>query len=279
MGDFLIATDMDRTLLPNGNQEYDGSMDIFKKVLKENSFKLAYVTGRNLELVKDAMKQYDTPEPDYVIGDVGTRIYEKRGTRYKQDEGWARQIGKKTKNWDVRAFRESLTGIASLREQEPEKQNEYKQSYYMDDLSDWVHVIKRVIKRVKGCSEDAIVVSSVDETHNIGLIDILPKYATKLTALEHVRNKLDYSLNQVVYCGDSGNDIMPLTYGYRSVLVRNAIDAVRHTVRHESIEQNTIDRLHIIKSDMGGLNGYYVSGIIQGLIKFKIIDSSYAKNA
>ncbi|MFP4424606.1 MAG: hypothetical protein ACLFP2_05270 [Candidatus Woesearchaeota archaeon] len=30
---YLIATDLDRTLFPNGNQEYDGSMDKFREIL------------------------------------------------------------------------------------------------------------------------------------------------------------------------------------------------------------------------------------------------------
>ncbi len=116
-----------------------------------------------------------------------------------------------------------------------------------------------------------MIVYSVDETDNIGLLDILPKYATKLTALEYLRQKLGYSKDEVVYCGDSGNDILPLTFGYKSILVRNAIPEIKKTVRQLSIQKNVIDSLHIIKEGHGSLNGYYVSGILLGLLKFGIV--------
>ena len=71
----IIATDLDRTLLPNGKQPYDGSMGLFKEIVQDKEIVLTYVTGRNLSLVRKAIKKFDAPLPNYIIAQVGTKIY------------------------------------------------------------------------------------------------------------------------------------------------------------------------------------------------------------
>ncbi|MGM5482982.1 MAG: HAD family hydrolase, partial [Nanobdellota archaeon] len=105
----LIGTDLDRTLIPNGVQEYDGSMDIFKRILKQRNFKLAFATGRNLRLVKEAMNEYDLPFPDYAITEVGTKLYYRKGSDFVIDKGWSDKISKLTNNWDINKFKANLS--------------------------------------------------------------------------------------------------------------------------------------------------------------------------
>ena len=118
------------------------------------------------------------------------------------------------------------------------------------------------------------ILYSIDETRDIGLLDILPKYSTKITALEYLRKKLGLEKEEIIYCGDSGNDILPLTFGYRSILVRNSIDEVKNTVKRSLEQKGISDRLYIAKGCQR-LNGYYVSGIIEGLINFGIIQQEF----
>ena len=87
-----------------------------------------------------------------------------------------------------------------------------------------------VNERVKG-RFDEVVVYSVDHQANTGLIDCLPDSATKRTALEYVAEKHGTPREEVVYCGDSGNDILPLTAGFSGVLVRNADDQLIRNVK------------------------------------------------
>lgn len=73
----LICTDLDRTLLPNGRQpESPGARAAFKRLVARQEVTLAYVSGRHRELVEDAIREYELPLPDWVIGDVGTTIYQ-----------------------------------------------------------------------------------------------------------------------------------------------------------------------------------------------------------
>ena len=271
----VIATDLDRTLLPNGSQEYDGSMAIFCEIIRNERLNLIYATGRNLELVQDAIAEFRLPYPELIVGEVGTKIYSRRNQDFVEDYQWTRQIRSLTKNWNVDKFKEKLSLLNQLRIQERNKENEFKLSYYLDDPRDSSLVIKKVTEIIKLICQEATVVYSVDETRDLGLLDILPRRATKLAALEYLRKKLGLDQREIIYCGDSGNDTLPLTFGYKSIIVRNAVSELKNTVRRISTEKNIIDKLYIARG-YKKLNGYYVSGIIEGLIKFNVISPLYA---
>ena len=268
----LLATDLDRTLLPNGDQPYDGSMSLFSDIVKENKMTLAFVSGRHLALVREAMEEYKTPEPDYVISDVGTTLYKRVDGDFARDESWDAFIKKNTENWDTSNFKEKIKEEDSLRLQEEEKQNIFKLSYYIDDLEKSEKIVKNVedvIKSICEC-EDALIVYSVDETAGQGLLDILPKVATKQMAIEYLREKLNITKDEVLYAGDSGNDILPLTQGYFAVMVRNTIKTVQDTVLEIAQKKGIEERICTAKGGKD-LNGYYVSGIIEALIKFGFV--------
>lgn len=271
----LLATDLDRTLLPNGKQKYDNSMTLFKEIVKNEDLSVIYVTGRSLMLVKQAIKEFDTPLPDYIVGDVGTKVYFRQGKRFIEENGWIYLITKKTKDWNISAFKASLKDIKELKLQEKSKQNEFKLSYYIKDLDNAKKIVEFVRNKIRHISKDAIIVYSIDETINLGLLDILPKSATKLTGIEYIRKKFGMKKDKVIYCGDSGNDILPLSFGYKSILVRNSIKSVQHEVKKNLEAKKMLDNLYIAKGN-NILNGYYVSGIIEGLLNFNMISSKYS---
>ena len=273
----LLATDLDRTLLPNGDFPYDDSMPLLKLILKDNEdIKLVFVSGRHLALVEDAIKKYDTPIPDYIISDVGTTIYESKKGGFARQRSWDEFIEENTKNWNIELFKEKISSINGLRLQEKEKQNIFKLSYYIDDLfisKDVVSSVKEVINNVCDC-KDALVVYSVDETIGQGLLDVLPTTATKQKAIEYLRNILELKMEDVLYCGDSGNDILPLTQGYNAVMVRNTISEVREEVRKIAEKKNISSKIYTAKG-YKGLNGFYTSGVIEGLINFGFVEDKY----
>jgi len=271
---FVLATDLDRTLLPNGKQHCDDSMNIFNNIIDSEKLKLIYVTGRNLELVKDALEEYNAPIPHAIIGQVGTKIYSSDGKDFMEDIKWQNQIIKSIKNWDISLFKEKLSSIKGLKLQEEKVQNEFKLSYYLESTSNSKLITNNVKNIITTICNDAIVIHSIDETKNLELLDIIPKTGTKLSALEYLRKKLNLSKNKIIYCGDSGNDVLPLTFGYKSILVKNTIPEVKSMVRGILSKKKALKNLYISKGYLG-LNGYYVSGIIEGLIKFNIISSKY----
>ena len=93
--------------------------------------------------------------------------------------------------------------------------------------------------------------------------------ATKQTALEYVAEEYGVDKTDVVFCGDSGNDVFPLTAGFSGVLVRNADEQLVASVK-QAMNANPALKLYFAKGDFKGLNGYYTSGVIEGAYHYGI---------
>ncbi len=266
-----LATDLDRTLFPNGKQPDDGMMPVFRRFIEERRIPLIFVTGRHLRQIEDGIRQYGAPVPDYAIAEVGTRLYHRRKGELEEDDVFIQYIADHTRNWDVTAFRQALDSLP-LRLQAEEHQNRFKLSYYLDDLSRAEAVRREAAECLDALTPDANLIWSVDETENLGLLDVLPRRANKMEAVEYLRRRLDLPREEIIYCGDSGNDLHPLTHGYRAVLVANAIDEVRTEVERAAREKGFLDRTYFAAGDAeAGLNGNYVSGVLEGLRHFELI--------
>jgi HAD superfamily hydrolase (TIGR01484 family) len=168
---------------------------------------VVYVTGRNLNLTEHAIREFGVRYPDVLIGDVGTSIrrYEQDG--WKPYGGWDTHVKQTSPRWDAEAVRSAVAGVDGLIEQEREHCGPFKQSYYVDHDRNEA-ILKAVDERVKG-KFDEVIVYSYDSQSGKGLLDFLPQSATKQTALEYIAEELGANKSDVVFCGDSGNDVFP----------------------------------------------------------------------
>ena len=258
----ILATDLDRTLLPNGSWPADpNAIALFNELTERHGVIVVYVTGRNLDLSEQAINEYAIRHPHVLIGDVGTSIrkYEQNG--WKTDNGWVTHVRRTSPKWDAEAIRHAVADVDGLRQQEPEHCGPFKQSYYVDH-SRKTSVLHAVDERVRG-KFDEVAIYSFDSRSGAGLLDFLPQSATKQTALEYVAAELGAEKEDVVFCGDSGNDIFPLTAGFAGVLVRNADEQLVAGVR-EAVAANPEIQVYFAKGGVRGLNGYYTSGVIEG---------------
>lgn len=270
----ILATDLDRTLLPNGRWEADrGAIELFNELTRSQGVLVVYVTGRNLDLTERAIREYGVRYPDVLCGDVGTTIRKYGDGGWHYDEGWARHVAHMSPRWDAAAIRAAVSGIGGMREQEAEHLNRFKQSYYVEHEHN-AAVLAEVDARVKG-RFDEVIVYSYDSQDGKGLLDFLPASATKQTALEYVAGEYRTAKQEVVFCGDSGNDIFPLTAGFRGVLVRNADEQLVANVR-QAIAADPGLEVYFARGDFRGLNGYYTSGVIEGAYHYGIFTDSGA---
>lgn len=268
----ILATDLDRTLLPNGSWPADsGAIDLFNELTEKHDVCVVYVTGRNLALSEQAIQEFGIRYPDVLIGDVGTSIRKYVQGQWQPDTGWAVHVKQSSPRWDAEAIRSAVAGVAGLTEQEREHCGPFKQSYYVDHDSNEA-ILKAVDQRVKG-RYDEVIVYSFDSQSGDGLLDFLPDSATKQTALEYITEEFGADKTDVVFCGDSGNDVFPLTAGFSGVLVRNADDQLVANVRQASATNPEL-RLYFAKGDFKGLNGYYTSGVIEGAYHYGIFDEA-----
>jgi sucrose-6F-phosphate phosphohydrolase len=266
----ILATDLDRTLLPNGSWPPDpGAIELFNALTEKHDVLVVYVTGRSLALTENAIKEFGVRYPDILCADVGTSIRKYEDGKWKFDDCWVDHVKRESPRWDAMAIRDVVAGIDSMREQESVHLNQFKQSYYVNhEKKD--QVLKRVNKLVKGKFDEEIVYS-FDSQDGKGLLDFLPASATKQTALEYVAEEFGAVKEDVVFCGDSGNDIFPLTAGFSGVLVKNADDQLVENVK-KIMNQNPELKVYFAKGDFKGLKGYYTSGVIEGAYHYGIFD-------
>lgn len=271
MKTILLCSDLDRTLLPNGAQiESPKVRKIFSQPVAREEIRLAYVSGRNKQLVKEAINKYELPEPHFVIGDVGTTLYRINGNQWELDKNWQQEIGR---DWhgssrnDVVKLLSGLDGFA-LRLQEEETQNSYKVSYYTDPLLDMKAIRNKVSALL---SEHGIVTSviwSLDEKKHCGLLDILPQRASKLHAIRFLIEKEGIPETATVFAGDSGNDLDALTSGLQAILVKNSTADVKKAALEELEAKGLTDCLYIARGDLYGMNGNFGAGVLEGLFYF-----------
>lgn len=266
----LICTDLDRTLIPNGPQpESLGARDRFAALAARPEVTLSYVSGRHRALIKRAITHYSLPLPDFVIGDVGTTIYQV-GPRQEWTHltAWENEIGKDWGGKTHAQLKTLLLGLPALRLQEYAKQNRYKLSYYVplhinrDELSALIR------QRLTDAGIHSSLIWSVDAPMGIGLLDVLPARASKYHAIEALMKLYGFDYSNTAFCGDSGNDIEVLASGIPAVLVANSQADVRKLAQRLAQQQGHAEQLYIAQGGFMGMNGNYSAGVLEGICHY-----------
>ena len=269
MSKLLLCTDLDRTLLPNGPQpESLTARNKFRQLAKREEVQLVYVSGRDKELVQQAIKNYQLPVPDYVIADVGSSIYNIESDNWHFLQKWDDEISEDwngKSNQDLQVY---LKDIKDIRLQEYTKQKTHKLSYYVPIYINHEHLLTTIYEVLLSNDVQANLVWSVDTASNIGLLDILPASANKKHAIEFLMNEYGFNLNETVFAGDSGNDIAVISSDIHSVLVANASDSVKQTAINKVTANKVVNSLYIAKGGYYGMNGNYSAGIIEGVAHY-----------
>ncbi|PLY05551.1 MAG: HAD family hydrolase [Desulfuromonas sp.] len=265
----LLCTDMDRTIMPNGHQpEHPEARRFFREFCSQPQVSLAYVTGRHLKLVEEAIAEYDLPVPDYVISDVGTKIYRHSKDGWDEISLWQQQIAAGWQGKNHQELLDALSPCKELRIQEESKQNDFKLSYYLSLnvppqlILDWIE------QQLAQLGVECELVWSIDDIEQVGLLDILPRDANKREAIVFLQNQLGLAHEQVLFAGDSGNDLPVLTSPLRSILVANADEALKKQVRELAVSYGCAKSLYIARDNTPPLGGNYAAGVLQGIAHF-----------
>lgn len=268
----LLCTDLDRTLLPNGLQpESPEARPLFRAVTSHPEVVLVYASGRSQALQQEAIQRYALPIPHFAIADVGTAIYRLTSGNWEPWQEWALEMARGWRDARGADLARLLGEPPGLRLQEADRQSDFKLSYYApldyDVGSFRVWMDERLA--ADGLSGAAIeLVWSVNEAHQIGLLDLIPIRATKLHALEFLISALGVERTRCVYGGDSGNDLAVLESGVPSVLVRNAREDVRREALRRAAECDNSAALYLARGGLKGMNGNYAAGILEGMVHF-----------
>jgi len=265
----LLCSDLDRTLLPNGMQtESPQARPLLRTLAARPELTLAYVSGRNLDLLLAAIRDYELPIPDYAIGDVGTTIYEIHGNEWHPWQAWADEIAPDWAGNTRDGLAELFMDLSALTLQETEKQNTFKLSYYAPPDTEHVSLLKEMQRQLEACGVRASLIWSVDEEKDTGLLDVLPECATKYHAIRFLMKQKAFDEGDTVFAGDSGNDLPALTSGLQAVLVHNARVDVREEALSALKDRGMSKCLYLAQGDFLGMNGNYAGGVLEGLTHF-----------
>jgi len=261
---FLLCTDLDRTLIPNGTKpESPEAMEKFKRLVSCEEVTLAYVTGRHLALIERAIVEFDLPQPDFAIADVGTTVYRIDSSGWLQSEEWDAHIAPDWHGLTHDELYRLLSVFPALRLQEKEKQNRHKLSFYVALENDAQALLSEMKERLIQADIRANLIWSIDEPTGTGLLDVLPARANKLHAILFLMQQQGFRHEDTVFAGDSGNDLDVLLSAIPAVLVANA-DA---EVKSKAAKANK-DTLYISNGGFLGMNGNYSAGILEGVAHY-----------
>lgn len=252
----VLATDLDGTLIPLGDSEPNRrDLACLRTHFKSTDATLVFVTGRHLASAQQAIDEFELPVPDWIICDVGSTICCVSTTgRFESVVDYENCLATRTAGVTLENVRDALRPIAGLRLQEPEKQGRFKLSYYTDQAA-----LSNLAGEVAGCVDGLpySIISSIDPFNGDGLIDLLPAGVSKAFALHWWTQHTQRRATDLIFAGDSGNDLAALTAGYRTIVVGNASDEVVRETQQAHAKNGWTDRLHLAQ-------GFATSGVLEG---------------
>jgi len=267
-----LFTDLDRTIIPNGDQpESPDARPLFRRLTDSELIQLVYVSGRDKRLVRQAIADFNLPSPAFVIGDVGTTIYRVTDRSWQYDTGWEEKISADWKgchHGDIVDLLSSSELDDDLELQPDEAQGVVKVSYFTDPGGDGRSLRDSAARILDDQGIDVNLIWSVDEEKNRGLLDILPASANKVSAIRFVMQQDDILEERVVFAGDSGNDLDSLTSGLKAILVANAHPDVRSEALKTMREKGCSELLYPARGGFLSLNGNYAAGVLEGMAHF-----------
>ncbi len=265
----LICTDLDRTLIPNGEQpESPQARLLFCQLVSNSQITLAYVTGRDQVLVQEAIAEYELPVPNFVIADVGSTIYEIKNNQWLRLTDWDNQI---SVDWQHKTQTDLVNFFADfdhIKLQEISKQGLHKLSYYVSLNAELEPIITKIQAKLTAEKIQANIIWSIDEKAHVGLLDILPLSANKYNAIAYLMKSQNFTLDNTVFSGDSGNDLDVLMSPIKSILVGNAHLDVKEKIQSAMNQVGLKDSIYIAQGKSSKLNGNYSAGILEGIFHY-----------
>lgn len=211
----LLATDLDGTFLA-GHPE--NRQRLYQLIAAHPEIKLAFVTGRGLEVVLPILSDPTIPAPDFIICDVGATVVDgptRQAVQPLQADIDARWPGERVVAAEMACFEQ-------LERQEVPQQ---RRCSYFCTAEAVTSEIEAVAARL-GCD----VLYSADR-----YLDILPQGVNKGSTLSALVRQLGLTHDEVLVAGDTLNDLSMFEAGFSGVCVGESeqalLDATRDRAR------------------------------------------------
>ena len=241
----FLFTDIDNTLIGEDNSELEELMSVLRDNKRCIGFGVA--SGRSKESINAILEHHRIPAPDIIIASVGSEIY--YGSQQQCGQGWSSHISLR---WNRQKIVDLLADFDFLKYQdESGGQRPFKISYYMAPGKDRLAAVHNRLLQHK-CRYNLIY--SHDK-----YLDILPYRASKGKAIRYISYKWEIPLQNLLVCGDSGNDEEMLRGEPKAVVVGNFS--------------------HELKALRGSRNVYFArkpcaGGVLEGMQHYRFIEKA-----
>ena len=243
----LFCSDLDGTLLgnPEASRRFKQAWESLPAASKPM---LVYSSGRFVQDVIDLLATQILPWPDYIIGGVGTQMYDGRQKRSLHAYSQPFRDG-----WRLDVIEQVVQECPGIIRQPPEFLHRYKSSWYLEEATS--ETLSSLEQRLVAAGQNVCVAYS-----SMRDLDILPAGAGKGGALHWLCSSLNIPLSEVLVAGDTGNDAsMFLLPDVRGIVVENA--------QPELIEA-------VVKVPTFNATKISADGVLEGLQHFGVIPSA-----
>ncbi len=210
MKDLLLVTDLDHTLV--GDRPALARLNKTLETLRSR-IALVYATGRSLAGARQLQQEEHLLEPDGWATGVGSTLL----WRGQPDPLWDTMLGK---HWHRPALKALLSHWSDLAMQPASEQTPYKLSYELTRPRQGKEA-REFENHLRACLGQAGLQAQVVFSSGCQL-DLLPPAAGKGPVTAHLQQKLGLRPDQVLCCGDSGNDRSMLAGPWWGLMVSNA---------------------------------------------------------
>ncbi|MFC1957888.1 sucrose-phosphate phosphatase [Chloroflexota bacterium] len=236
----IIFTDLDGTFIGD-----DDSMYELLRLIKDKDISLVFSTGRHLPSVSAFINEKGIRKPDACILQVGTEVYLLSNGEFVLDSNWSRII---SQDWERKKIVRLLADIKELVRQDEEWQTEFKASYFLKENQ--TEVLQGINHRLQQAQLKAHTIYSAGQ-----FLDFLPPLSGKAEAAKYITGNFGLQAENVIVCGDTGNDLDMFKAGFKGIIVGNA---------HTELKSFNGDNAYHAAA-------HYAAGIIEGLKHFNFI--------
>lgn len=242
----LFSTDLDGTLLGHPEAAWRFGQ-AWAGIEPSRRPLLVFNTSRKIAETRELVAARALPEPDFIIGCVGTELHD---SLYNRGADYRREL---IEGWDLARVQEIVAATPGVRPQPIELTGDFKSSWI------WSHArrdqLDALRQRLAAAGLKVAVIYSC-----LHFLDVVPARGGKGGALRWLCQRLGIPLEHVLVAGDSGNDSsMFLLPGVRGVIVANALPELSAAV--------TSRRVFIAERS-------FADGVLEGLVKFGVIDAA-----